>query len=172
MDANVDFRPFLYVATFAKALGCYGAFVAGKAEHIDYLIQKSRTLIYTTALPPAICAAAKQALSIVEQEPERREHLQDLIQYFRQCVKQLNINITVSDTPIQAVIVGENSNALELSHYLKQNGIYAAAIRPPTVANNSARIRISLSAAHKKQHIDKLVGSLKGYFTTHPQQNA
>jgi 8-amino-7-oxononanoate synthase len=144
------------VGTLGKALGTFGAFVAGDANLIDYLIQRARTYIYTTALPPVVAAASRAALRLVREEPWRRERLHSLTLRFRAAAAALGVPLTASTTPIQPLIVGESAWALALSEALMNAGFWVAAIRPPTVPAGSARLRITLSAAHREQDVDAL----------------
>jgi 8-amino-7-oxononanoate synthase len=148
------------VCTLGKALGTFGAFVAGSEELIESLIQHARTYIYTTALPPAIAYATAASLSLLEEEAWRRDHLFSLIKQFRDGARQLNLPLQTSRTPIQPLIIGDTENALKTSQLLRDKGILISAIRPPTVPKGGARLRITLSAAHSEAHIDRLLQSL------------
>lgn len=148
------------VGTFGKAFGCSGAFVAADNEIIEYLVQLSRTLIYTTAPPPALAAAAHASLDIIRQEPTRRERLQKNINYFRQCLIGSSLNLQDSNTPIQTIIIGENERTLQASEQLVKQGILVAAIRPPTVPIETARLRITICSEHTFKQIDQLVSAL------------
>jgi len=150
----------IYMATLGKALGTAGAFVAGSQELIETLIQKARTYIYTTASPPAVAEATRASLKLVESQPQLRERLDDNIRYFRNCCNQLGVELTDSQTAIQPVIVGDTRAAVDTSEQLFARGILITAIRPPTVPEGTARLRITLSAAHRHAHIDKLVSAL------------
>jgi 8-amino-7-oxononanoate synthase len=150
----------IMMATLGKAIGTSGAFVAGSEELIETLIQQARTYIFTTASPPAIAAATLRSLDIVEQESWRREKLQELIAYFRKGMKSLDLELMPSDTAIQPVVIGDNQRTLEISAQLMQQDIHVSAIRPPTVPEGSARLRVTLSAAHEKADIDLLVEAL------------
>ena len=152
----------ILMATLGKAIGTAGAFVAGSEELIETLIQQARTYIFTTASPPAIAAATLCSLAIVEQENWRREKLQELIAYFRQTMAPLDYELMPSNTAIQPVVIGDNQRALEISLQLMQKGIHVSAIRPPTVPEGSARLRVTLSAAHEKADIDTLVKAFAG----------
>ncbi|MFK8027265.1 MAG: 8-amino-7-oxononanoate synthase [Gammaproteobacteria bacterium] len=148
------------IGTFGKAFGVSGAFVLSDIDTIDYLIQKSRTLIYTTAPPASLAAAAIQSLNIIINEPERRRRLHNNIQYFRHALTHSKLNLLDSVTPIQTIVLGENQQALKFSHQLEQRGILVLAIRPPTVPKGTARLRITLSSEHSHQQIDQLVNAL------------
>lgn len=150
----------ILVGTLGKALGTFGAFVAGSAELIEVLIQRARSYIYTTALPPALATATLKSLEIVQQEPERREHLRHLISRFRAGVETLGLALAGSPTPIQPLIAGDVDTALHWSRFLEDNGILVTAIRPPTVPQGSARLRITFSAAHQAADVDRLLETL------------
>ncbi|MGH8528538.1 MAG: aminotransferase class I/II-fold pyridoxal phosphate-dependent enzyme [Nevskiales bacterium] len=152
--------PDIYVATLGKALGCAGAFVAGSENLIEYLIQRARSWVFSTAPPPAVAAAARAALRIVQTEPERRTRLFELLRRFRSGCAQLGIPLSKSETPIQPLILGDESRALAFSQHLFERGYWVAAIRPPTVPPGTARLRITLSATHSEQQVDGLLNAL------------
>jgi 8-amino-7-oxononanoate synthase len=152
------------VGTLGKALGCFGAFVAGDTALIETLIQRARTYIYTTAIPPAIAAATRAALRLVQREPWRRQQLQRLVDRFRAGAAVRGLPLASSPTPIQPVIVGDSARALALSEALLQRGFWISAIRPPTVPRGSARLRITLSAAHDEAQVDALLAALGEVF--------
>ena len=151
----------IVMGTLGKALGVSGAFVAGSHEMIETLIQYSRTYIYTTALPPACAAAALQSLNMMNAEPERHQHLQRVISYFCGAISHLKFNILPSTTAIQPLIIGDSEKALVLSQALFDAGLLVSAIRPPTVPKGSARLRITLTAAHSFAQIDQLIDVLR-----------
>jgi len=150
----------IYVATLGKSLGCSGAFVAGSEALIEFLIQRARTWVFSTAPPPAIAAAARRALRIVQEEPERRVRLADNVRRFREGAAQLGVPLSDSQTPIQPLLMGEEQRALDLSQYLFERGHWVAAIRPPTVPAGTSRLRITFSAAHTATQIDALLDHL------------
>lgn len=152
------------VGTFGKAFGAMGAFVSGSEELIETLVQFSRTCTYSTAMPPASAAALRTALQVLIQETWRRQKLQALITRFRQGAAELGITLGRSSTPIQPVIIGEAAAAVEASARLRERGILITAIRPPTVPLHSARLRITLSAAHSEQQVDYLLECLAQVF--------
>lgn len=151
----------ILIGTLGKAFGTFGAFVAANKETIEWIIQKANSYIYTTALPPAIAEATRASLDLIKQEAWRREHLQELINYFQDQCKQASIDVSTSNTPIQPIILGSSETALAVSTKLLAAGILVPAIRPPTVPNNTARLRITFSAAHKKTHLDRLIEVIK-----------
>ena len=152
--------PVILLGTLGKALGTFGAFIAGDAALIEYLIQHARTYIYTTALPPAVAEATRMSLRLVREENWRRDVLNERIAQFRKGAAQLELTVLESTTPIQALILGDARTALAASAALQAQGILVAAIRPPTVAVGSARLRITLSAAHTQAHVERLLSAL------------
>lgn len=158
---GVDDVPVL-MCTLGKSLGTFGAVVAGHDTLIDTLVQLARTYIYTTALPPAIAEATRASLRVLRAEPQRREHLHALVKRFRMGAQQLGLPLMPSATAIQPVPVGDSERALQLSAALEARGILVTAIRPPTVPAGSARLRITLSAAHSEQQVDRLLEALAG----------
>ncbi|NYS60556.1 8-amino-7-oxononanoate synthase [Vreelandella salicampi] len=150
----------ILVGTLGKALGTAGAFVAGDAELIDHLIQFSRSYVYTTAQPPAIAAATLKALEIVQGEPEHRAQLNANIAYFRRAALPLGLPLSDSATPIQPLLLGSETRVMTWAARLAQQGIYVGAIRPPTVPNGEARLRITLSAKHSHSDINRLLEGL------------
>jgi 8-amino-7-oxononanoate synthase len=156
---GLDAVPVL-IGTFGKAFGSFGAFVAGDADLIEYLLQKSRTYIYTTALPPAVAAATRAALRINQGESWRREKACALSRRFQQGLRERGINAgSESSTTIVPVIVGDAARALAVSAKLEQGGFLVTAIRPPTVPPGTARLRVTLSAAHEEAQVDALVNA-------------
>lgn len=149
----------IYMATLGKAAGVSGAFVAGEPQLIDYLVQTAHTYIYTTAAPPALAGALLAALPMMRR-PERRDHLQQLISSLRAKLSLRRWHLGASVTPIQPVMIGSNDEALAASDYLRSCNILVPAIRPPTVPQNTARLRISLSAAHSPDQVQRLVDAL------------
>lgn len=149
------------VGTLGKAFGSFGAFVAGSAELIEWCVQKARTYIYTTALPPAVCAATRQALRLVQAENWRRERLSLLVARFRAGAEQIGLSLMPSNSPIQPVLIGDAATALALSRGLEQDGFLVTAIRPPTVPNGTARLRVTLSALHSEADVDALLAALE-----------
>jgi len=151
----------VFMATLGKALGTFGAFVAGSEALVETLIQHARTYIYTTAAPACLAEAGRAALKLVQTENWRREHLNRLIQRFRAGARQLNLPMLDSITAIQPLLLGKADRAVAVSEQLRDHDILVAAIRPPTVPAGSARLRITLTAAHSEQHIDRLLGALQ-----------
>ena len=152
--------PAILLGTLGKAFGTFGAFIAGDADLIEYLIQRARTYIYTTALPPAVAEATRTSLRIVQEEDWRRERLRAHIARFRAGAAQLGLKLLDSPTPIQPLILGSAAEALAASAALRARGILVPAIRPPTVPEGSSRLRISFSAAHSDAQIEQLLAAL------------
>jgi 8-amino-7-oxononanoate synthase len=148
------------VGTLGKAAGTSGAFVAGPAVLMDYLVQKARTYIYTTAMPPALAMATCASLDLIEYGDERRAHLQSLVERFRQGATALGYNLMPSRTPVQPIMIGDNRQALALSQALEECGLLVTAIRPPTVPEGEARLRVTLSAAHSHDDLRILLQAL------------
>jgi 8-amino-7-oxononanoate synthase len=148
------------MATLGKALGCSGAFVAGSAALIDGLVQFARPYIYTTAMPPALAAAACAAVAIARGESWRREKLAALIARFRAGAHQLGLPMLPSSSAIQPLLLGDAQVVLDAAQALERHGFLVGAIRPPTVPRGQARLRITLSAAHGETDIDRLLDAL------------
>ena len=152
--------PLILLGTLGKAFGTFGAFVAGDADLIEYLIQQARTYIYTTALPSAIAEATRASLRIVQTENWRREVLAQRVAQFRSGAAQLGLRLLESTTPIQALILGDAEAAMTASEVLRAQGLLVAAIRPPTVPAGGARLRITFSSAHTQEHVERLLAAL------------
>ncbi len=143
----------VHMGTFSKALGSLGGFVAGDRRLIDYLHNRARSFIYSTAMPPPVLGAIAAALDIVAQEPERRGYLLSEAENFRQTLTQAGFDILGSETQIVPVLVGDNASTLRLAARLREQGLMAVALRPPTVPPGRARVRFSLSAAHSPEDL-------------------
>lgn len=150
----------LQLATFGKALGSYGAALHGDADLIGHLTETARSHIYTTALPPAQAAATLAAIKLARQDHWRREKLGELIEHFRERCRQLGLELLPSGTPIQPVLCGDDRRALAMAKALEQEGYWVAAIRPPTVPEGRARLRITFSALHTRGQVDGLIEAL------------
>jgi 8-amino-7-oxononanoate synthase len=148
------------VGTLGKAFGSFGAFVAGSGELIELLIQKARTYIYTTALPEPVAAATRAALGVVRSEPWRRERLATLTGRFRRAALAAGVPLAASETPIQPVLLGDAAAALSAQRSLEAAGFLVVAIRPPTVPAGAARLRVTLSALHTDEDVERLAAQL------------
>ena len=151
----------ILLATLGKAAGVSGAFVAGGADLIEWLVNRARTYIYTTAQPPLLAAAVAASLRLIAGEPWRRRRLAELVARLKAGAAGLPWPLLASDTPIQPLLVGDSQAALALAEALRQRGILIPAIRPPTVPSGAARLRISLSAAHTEADVDSLLAALR-----------
>ncbi len=152
--------PAILMGTLGKALGTFGAFVAGSDDLIETLIQHARTYIYTTALPPAVAEATRASLRVLREDDGRRALLHARIRQFREGARQLGLTLPASETAIQPVILGAPGLAMAASEALRARGILVSAIRPPTVPRDTARLRITLSAAHTPQQVERLLDAL------------
>ncbi|AKA39679.1 8-amino-7-oxononanoate synthase [Yersinia ruckeri] len=150
-------QPELLVVTFGKAFGLSGAAVLCQEPVAEYLLQFARHLIYSTSMPPAQACALQAALLRIQQGEELRQRLQQNLAQFRQGAAELPWQLTASDTAIQPLIVGDNQQTLALAQRLREQGLWITAIRPPTVPPGGARLRITLTAAHQPEDIDRLV---------------
>ena len=150
----------IYMATLGKAAGASGAFVAAEREVIDTLINHAHSYVYTTATPPALSVALLQSLQLILQGDAMRVRLHRLIAGLRDGMAGLPWRLMPSDTAIQPLLIGDNRQALQMSEGLRERGIWVAAIRPPTVPQGTARLRITLSAAHTEEDVDELSRAL------------
>lgn len=156
---GLDDVPVL-VGTLGKAFGTAGAFVAGSEELIETLVQFARPYIYTTSQPPAVACATLKSLELLQKESWRREHLNRLIQRFREGAAEVGLTLMDSPTPIQPILVGDSARAMRLAALLRERGILVGAIRPPTVPAGSARLRVTFSASHSEAQLELLLLAL------------
>jgi 8-amino-7-oxononanoate synthase len=150
----------ILMATLGKALGVAGAFVAGSAALVDALVQSARTFIYTTAMPPALAAAARAAIDVARFEGWRRDRLARLVAHFRVGAAERGFELMRSRTPIQPLVVGTSERALAIAAKLEADGFHVPPIRPPTVPEGKARLRITLSALHSESDVERLLAAL------------
>ncbi len=150
----------IQMGTFGKALGVAGAFVGGSRELVEYLVNFARHYVYSTHMPATQACAVSKSIELVRAADDSRAHLGQLIARFRQGAKAQGWQLGASDTPIQPLLVGESSAALQLAERLRECGVWVSAIRPPTVPVGTARLRITLSAAHREQDVDRLLDAL------------
>ena len=150
----------ILMGTLGKAFGTFGAFIAGSDALIEYLIQKARTYVFTTAMPGAVAEATRVSLRLLQQEAWRRQHLQALINRFRAGAEQQGLQLMDSATAIQPIILGDSETALLASERLLAQGFWVSAIRPPTVPAGTARLRITFSSLHTEQQVDALLEAL------------
>jgi glycine C-acetyltransferase len=150
----------IQMGTLGKAIGAFGAFIAGSSELIELLVSKARPFIYTTALPPSVCAAAAKAIDIIEEAPGIRETLQENISYFRKGLLEERL-YTLGSTQIIPIIVGEAQRTMDISRRLLEKGVFIQGIRPPTVPENTSRLRVTVTAAHSKEDLLKSLSAIK-----------
>ncbi len=153
---NLQSPRIMMMATLGKAAGVAGAFVAGQSVVIDYLIQTAKSYVYSTPAPPALSATLTESIKLIAQGDDLRLHLRHLIAVLKTNIKCKKWQLMPSETPVQPLLVGSNHNAVKLSEHLQSKGILVPAIRPPTVPVNTARLRISLSAAHTESDVLQL----------------
>jgi 8-amino-7-oxononanoate synthase len=162
-DASAS-RRIVYMATLGKAAGVAGAFVAGEDSIIEWLLQKTRSYIFATAPPPMLACAIRASLRIIQREEDRRENLRLRISELRfglePIAKAAGWRLSDSSTPIQPLVIGDNAQSLRVMDGLRSRGLWVPAIRPPTVPEGTARLRIALSAAHTRQDVQQLVQAL------------
>ncbi|MDR4508546.1 MAG: 8-amino-7-oxononanoate synthase [Candidatus Brocadiaceae bacterium] len=162
LEGKVD----ILMGSLSKAIGSIGGYIAGKKSFIDYLKNKARPFMYTTALPPAVCAASLAGFKLIQKDSSFKEKLWENITYLEMRLSEKMKTISI-ESPVVPLLVGSAENALRLSESLYQNGILIPAIRPPTVPVNTSRLRLSLMATHSKENIDRLVDTLEtiGFFS-------
>ncbi|MGY6274717.1 8-amino-7-oxononanoate synthase [Methylomonas sp. MgM2] len=150
----------ILIGTLGKAFGTFGAFVVGSEELIEFLLQKARTYVFTTALPPAVAEATRVSLRLLQSQSWRRDKLKCLVQRFRSGAAQLGLQLAESSTAIQPILLGDSQKALSVSLALLERGFWVSAIRPPTVPAGTARLRVTLSAGHEFDQVDALLDAL------------
>jgi 8-amino-7-oxononanoate synthase len=151
----------VYMGTLGKAAGGSGAFVTGSTTLIEWLLQRARTYIFTTGSSPAMACALLASLELIEYGDARRDHLRQLTAQLRDGLADTRWQLMASPTAIQPVIIGDNHEALRIAGALYERGLWVPAIRPPTVPKGSARLRVSLTAAHSTDHVAQLVAALR-----------
>jgi 8-amino-7-oxononanoate synthase len=152
------------MATLGKAAGVAGAFIAGDEPLVEWLLQKARSYTFATAPPPLLACALRASLRLIQAEDHRREHLHSLIARLREglaaALQGTHWTLAASSTPIQPLLIGRSDQALAAMEGLRTRGLWVPAIRPPTVPDGTARLRIALSAAHTPEDVDRLVRAL------------
>jgi 8-amino-7-oxononanoate synthase len=157
----------IYMATLGKAAGVFGAFVAGQPQVVEALVQGARPYIYTTAAPPMLSAALRKSLDLIRDEEWRRQRLRELIARLRERLRPARWCLAPSVTAIQPLVIGGTEEAVEVSERLAREGLLVPAIRPPTVPQGTARLRISLSAAHELPDVERLAAALNRIENSH-----
>ncbi len=148
------------MGTLGKALGAFGAYVAGEARLRELLLSRARTFVFTTALPPAACGAALAALEVVRTEPARRERLHALMARLKAGLLARGFDVSRVVSPIFPVVLGSEARALAAAAGLRERGFYVRAIRPPTVPRGTSRLRVALTAGHEQAQLDAFLGAL------------
>ncbi len=144
----------IQMGTLGKATGCFGAYIAGSHELIRFLLNKARSFIYTTALPPGVAVAAEQAIAIISDDKSRRERLWKNVHFFREGLIKLGLNTMESATPIIPIIIGDTEETMKISRGLLEEGLFVQGIRPPTVPKGKSRLRVTISAAHNGEDLE------------------
>ena len=157
---NLKSERIVYMATLGKAAGGYGAFVAGHEDIVEWILQSARTYIFTTATPPAIAAAMLASLDVMQEDRERLKHLRTMIDFFGDSLKLQFAKLPYSQTAIQPIIIGDNATTLAFAEALRERHMFVPAIRPPTVPLGTARLRVSISAAHSADDLFDLITAL------------
>lgn len=158
---GVEHRIPFHMGTFSKALGCAGGYLAGSASFIQWLINTSRAFVYTTAPPPGVAAAAQAALNVLESDPGLRARLWKNREYLFAGLRRLGFRTAATVSPIMPLLIGDAERAAVFSQHLLEDGIYAPAIRPPTVPNSTSRIRITVTAAHTTEQLDEALAAIE-----------
>ncbi len=158
---SIKHPSIIQMGTLGKAIGSFGAFIAGSRELIELLISRARPFIYTTALPPAVCAASAKAIDIIEENPLLREKLRDNIAYLRGGLKEEGLDTMESSTQIIPILIGEASRTIRMSDRLLEKGVFIQGIRPPTVPENTSRLRITVTASHTKDDLKQALSAIR-----------
>jgi 7-keto-8-aminopelargonate synthetase-like enzyme len=159
-DLNLEDKIDCIVGTLSKAIGCLGGFAAASSQMIDYFINTARPFIFATSLPPLLCAAALRALEMIEEKPEIRRRLWQNIQKMHEGLKAAGFQMPPITSPIFPIIIGSEKEALQVSESLLDHGILVPAVRYPTVPKGRARLRVTVSASHTSEEIERLVHAL------------
>ena len=157
LEEKIDIQ----MGTLSKAVGVFGAYCCGSKALISFLVNQARSFIYTTGLPPMVAACARRAIEIIEQEPRRRAQLHERSEYMRRELQRMGFDTMASQTPIIPILVKESSCAVEFSKKLFENEIFVQAIRPPTVPQNTARLRLTVTATHRQEDLDFALGKFQ-----------
>ena len=157
---NLKSDRIVYMATLGKAAGGYGAFVAGHEDIVEWILQSARTYIFTTATPPAIAAAMRASLEVMQEDRERLKHLRMLIDFFGDSLKLQFAKLPYSQTAIQPIIIGDNATTMAFAEALRERHMFVPAIRPPTVPAGTSRLRVSITASHTADDLFDLITAL------------
>jgi len=157
---NLNKEVDIVMGTFSKAIGSLGGYVCGDEDLISFLRNKARSFIYTTALPPAVCAASIAGIKLIQKKPSLRKSLWNNIRYLKDKLTLLSFNVVTSESPIIPILIGDADKAVGVSRILYDKGILIPAIRPPTVPANSSRLRMTVMTTHTKENLNKLLDVL------------
>lgn len=158
---NLEGKIHVQMGTLSKAVGSAGGYIAGSRELIDYLRNKARSFIFSTALPPAVIAAAIAAFRVIEQEPQIRENLWANARYLSSGLKQSGFTILAEESPIIPIFIGDSGKTMQMAEKLFARGVFAPGIRPPTVPPGTGRIRVTVMATHTREHLDRALFAFK-----------
>lgn len=151
----------IVMGTLSKAIGSLGGFVSGDIDLINYLRNKARTFMYTTALPPAVCAASIAGIKLIQKDLSLRKSLWHNVRYLKERLKLLKLNVISSESPIIPIVIGDAKKAVNVSRFLFNRGVLIPAIRPPTVPDESSRLRITVMSTHTKDDLERLLDVLE-----------
>ncbi|HEX3035328.1 MAG TPA: aminotransferase class I/II-fold pyridoxal phosphate-dependent enzyme, partial [Thermodesulfobacteriota bacterium] len=158
---GVEDKVPIVMGTLSKAIGSLGGYIAGSKKLIDFLRNRARAYIFDTSLPAASLAASLAAIDIIEFEPERREYLWDLINRFKSGLENIGLKVLPSHSAVIPVLIGEAQPALHFARLLRENGVFTPAVRPPSVPPGKCRIRATLMATHREEHIELALNVFK-----------
>lgn len=158
---NLEGKIHVQMGTLSKAVGSAGGYIAGSRKLIDYLRNKARSFIFSTALPPAVIAAAMAAFRVIEQNPEIRENLWANAHHLRSGLKQTGFTILAEESPIIPIFIGDSGKTMQMAEKLFARGVFAPGIRPPTVPPGTSRIRVTVMATHTREHLDRALSAFK-----------
>jgi glycine C-acetyltransferase/8-amino-7-oxononanoate synthase len=154
---NLNKEVYIVMGTLSKAIGSLGGYVCGDIDLINYLRNKARSFMYTTALPPAVCAASIAGIKLIQNDPSLRESLWHNVRFIKEKLKSLNFSIISSESPIIPILIGDSQKAVDMSNFLYKKGLLIPAIRPPTVPANSSRLRMTVMSTHTKEDLERLL---------------
>jgi glycine C-acetyltransferase/8-amino-7-oxononanoate synthase len=157
---NLNKEVYIVMGTLSKAIGSLGGYVCGDIDLINYLRNKARSFMYTTALPPAVCAASIAGIKLIQNDPSLRESLWRNVRFIKEKLKSLNFSIISSESPIIPILIGDSQKAVDMSNFLYKKGLLIPAIRPPTVPANSSRLRMTIMSTHTKEDLERLLEAL------------
>jgi 8-amino-7-oxononanoate synthase len=157
---NLNREVDIIMGTLSKAIGSLGGYVTGDIDLINYLKNKARTFMYTTALPPAVCAASIAGIKLIKEDPSIRESLWHNVHFIKDKLESLNFNVISSESPIIPILIGDAKRTVDISNFLYERGILISAIRPPTVPAGTSRLRITVMSTHSRNDLERLLAVL------------